>query len=83
MTVPSDRSIALKEIKKKSKYKNLELEKQRRWHMKTMVILVVVCALGTVKKVMVENIEKYPKELCDRDSKNMHAGICANPQRGT
>ena len=58
MTVPSDRNIALKEIEKKSKYKDLELEIQRMWHMKTIVIPVVVGALGAVKKGMVENIKK-------------------------
>ena len=58
MTVPSDRNIALKETKKKCKYKDLELEIQRMWHMKTVVIPVVVGALGTVKKGMAENIKK-------------------------
>ena len=58
MTVPSDRNIALKEIEKKSKYKDLELEIQTMWHMKTIVIPVVAGALGTVKKGMVENIKK-------------------------
>ena len=58
MTVPSDRNIALEKIEKKSKYKDLELEIQRMWHMKTVVIPVVVGALGTVKKGMVENIKK-------------------------
>ncbi|CAH3195152.1 unnamed protein product [Porites evermanni] len=58
MTVPSDRNIALKETEKKCKYKDLELEIQRMWHMKTVVIPVVVGALGTVKKGMVENIKK-------------------------
>ena len=58
MTVPSDRNIALKVIEKKSTYKDLELEIQRMWHMKTVVILVVVGALGTVKKGMVKNIKK-------------------------
>ena len=61
MTVPSDRNIALKEIEKKSKYKDLELEIQRMWHMKTIVIPVVVGALGTVKKGMIENIAKVSK----------------------
>ena len=61
MTVPSDRNIALKEIEKKSKYKDLELEIQRKWHIKTIVIPVVVGALGTVKKGMIENIEKVSK----------------------
>ena len=58
MTVPSDRKIALKEIEKKSKYKDLELEIQRMCHMKAIVIPVVVGALGTVKKRLVENIKK-------------------------
>ena len=57
MTIPSDRNIELKEIEKKSKYKDLELEIQRMWHMKTVVIPVVVGALGTVKGT-VENIKK-------------------------
>ena len=58
MTVPSDRNIAVKETEKKSKYKDLELEVQRMWHLKTVLIPVVVGALGTVKKGMVENIKK-------------------------
>ena len=58
MTVPSDRNIALKEIEKKGKYKDLELEIQRMWHTKTVVIPVVVGALGTVKEGMVEKITK-------------------------
>ena len=56
MSIPSDRNIALKGIEKKSKYKDLELEIQRMWQMKTEVIPVVVGALGTIKKGMVENI---------------------------
>ena len=58
MTIQSDKNIALNEIEKKSKYKDLELEIQRMWQMKTEVIPVVVSALGTVKKRMVENIKK-------------------------
>ena len=56
MTVPSNGNIALKEIEKKNKYKYLELEIQRMWQMKSIVIPVVVGALGTVKKGMVETI---------------------------
>ena len=78
MTVPSDRKIALKEIEKKSKYKDLELEIQRMCHMKAIVIPVVVGALGTVKKGLVENIKK----VSERAPKDLHAGICANPQKG-
>ena len=70
MTVPSDRNIALKEIEKKGKYKDLELELQTMWHMKSVVIPVVVGALPTVKRGMVENIKKIIREsYCDRDPK--------------
>lgn len=42
--------MILKETEKKSKYKDLELEVQRMWQMKTEVIPVVVGGLGTIKK---------------------------------
>ena len=58
MTVPSDKNIALKEIEKKNEYKALELEIQRMWYIKTVVIPVVDGVLGTIKKKMVENIKK-------------------------
>ena len=58
LIIPSERNIALKEIEKKSKYKDLELEIQRMWQMKTEVIPVVVGALGTIKKGMIENIKR-------------------------
>ena len=58
MTILPDRSIAVKEMKTKSKCKDLKLEIQRMWQMKTEVTPVVVGVLGTVKKRMVENIKK-------------------------
>ena len=63
MSIPSDRNIALKEIEKKSKYKDLELEIQRMWQMKIEVIPVVVGALGTIKKGMVENIKRVSERV--------------------
>ena len=61
MSIPTDRIIALKEIIKNNnnnKHIDLELEIQRMWQMKTEVIPVVVGALGTIKKGMVENIKR-------------------------
>ena len=83
MTVPSDKNIALKEIEKKSKYRDLELEIQRIWHMKTIVIPAVVAALGTVKKAMIENIKKVSEratvteiqEICVLGSAPIHKKV--------
>ena len=45
-------------MEKKSKYKDVEVEIPRKWHMRTVVIPVVVDALGKVKKGMLEKIKK-------------------------
>ena len=50
MTVPSDRNLSLKEYEKISKYKDLEIEIQKMWHLKAMVIPAVVRTLGMIKK---------------------------------
>ena len=71
MTVPSDRNIELKEVEKKSKYKykDLELEIQGMWQMKTAVIPVVV--RGTVKKGMVENMRKVSERATVTEIQNI------------
>ena len=75
MTIPSDRNIALKETEKKSKYKDLELEIQRMWHMKTEVDLV--SALGTIKKGVIENIKKVSERATVTETQDLYAGITA------
>ena len=50
MTVPSDRNISLKSMKKISKYEDLEIEIQKMWHFNATVIPVVFGALGMIKK---------------------------------
>ena len=52
MTVPCDKNVSIKEMEKKSKYKDLEIEIQRMWKMKTVVIPIVIGALGTIRKGM-------------------------------
>ena len=51
--------------------------------MQTVVIPVVVGALGTVKKGDGRKHQESIRDShCDRDSKDLYAGICANPQKG-
>ena len=78
MTILSDRNIAVKEMKTKSKCKDLKLEIQRMWQMKTEEIPVVVGALGTVKKRMVENIKKVSERATVTETQK----VCPNPEEG-
>ena len=50
MTIPTDRNISVKEFDKLSKYKDLQIEIERMWQLKTTVIPVVIGALGMVKE---------------------------------
>jgi len=61
MTVPCDKNVSSKEIETRRKYKQLEIEIQRMWKMKTEVILIVRGALGTIKKGIEKNIRKSQK----------------------
>jgi len=60
MSVPSDNNVAAKEFEKLSKYKDLEIEVGKMWHLKTTTIPVVVGALGLIKKGTNAFIEKIP-----------------------
>ena len=83
MTVPSDRNIALKEMEKKGKYKDLELEIQRMWHTKTVVIPCGCwCTWYSKEGDGRKHQESIIGSYCDRDPKDLPTGICANPQKG-
>ena len=72
MTILSDRNIAVTEMKTKSKCKDLKLEIQRMWQMKTEVTPVVVGVLGTVKKRMVENIKKVSERATVTETQKIY-----------
>ena len=48
--VPADHRVKLKECEKKDKYLNLAREMKKLWNMKVTVIAIVIGALGTVTK---------------------------------
>ena len=60
MAVPADKNIANKEFEKLSKYKDLEIEIQKMWHLDTTTIPVVVGALGMIGKTLDTYLEKIP-----------------------
>jgi hypothetical protein len=60
MSVPKDCNVWIKEMEKRSKYKDLEIEICRMWQMKVTNIPVIVDALGFIRKGMEDNIKKIP-----------------------
>ena len=60
MSVPSDRNISAKVFEKLSKYKDLEIEVQKMWHLKTKTLPVVVGALGLIKKGTQDFLDQIP-----------------------
>jgi len=62
MTIPTDRNISVKEFDTLSKYKDLQIEIERMWQLKTTVIPVVIGALGTVRKEVLNHLKLIPGE---------------------
>ena len=60
ISMPSDRNISEKVFEKFSKYKDLEIEVQKMWHLKTKTLLVVVGALGLIEKGTQDFLDQIP-----------------------
>ena len=54
------KSTSIKVSEKLSKYKDLEIEIARMWQMKTVVIPIVVGALGIIKRGTEKQLRKIP-----------------------
>ena len=63
MKIPADKNVLIAEFEKLSKYKNLEFEEEKLWHMKTVTIPVVIGTLGMIKKGTEKHLEKIPRTL--------------------
>ena len=63
MGVPSDSNISAKEVAKRSKYKDLEIEIAKIGKIKTKVIPVIVGALSMIKKGTQEYVNEIPGNL--------------------
>ena len=55
--VPADHRVKLKECEKRDKYLDLARELKKLWNMKGMIIPIVIGALGTVTKGLVQGLE--------------------------
>ena len=62
MTVSLDTNTSVKATQKFTKYKDLEMEVERMWGLKTTTVPVVMGALGTIKKDMENYTNKIPEK---------------------
>ena len=60
MTVPGDTKMSLKIFEKLSRYKDLEIEITKMWHLKTTTMPVVISALGMVAKTASNYVSQIP-----------------------
>ena len=78
MTVPSDRNTSVKVTEKLSKYKDLEIETNRMWGMRTETIPVIIGAPGGIKK----GLETYLGRIPGQTTKDNLAGYCTHFEEG-
>ena len=67
MSVPADRNISVKEYEKLAKNKDLEIEINRMWQLRTITLPIVVGALGMLKKGSSDLIDQIPgkSNICE------------------
>ena len=68
-----------KEAEKILKYKNLTIEIQRTWNVKTKVIPVIIGATGTISKTF----RKYVSNIPGNHEVNSHIGHCTHTSEST
>jgi hypothetical protein len=60
VAISGDRNVIKKETEKILKYKNLTIEIQRMWNVKTRVISVIIGATGTISKSLRTYVSNIP-----------------------
>ena len=63
MSISTDKNIPAKEFDKLSKYKDLEVEIQRMWKLRTSTVPVIVGAFGMIKKGCQKHLDTIPGEF--------------------
>ena len=60
MKILADKNVSVVEFEKLSKFKDLEIQVEKLWHMKTVTIPVVIGGLSMIKKGTEKHLEKIP-----------------------
>jgi hypothetical protein len=67
VAIPGDRNVIQKEAEKILKYKDLTLEIQRMWNVKTRVIPIIIGAIGTISKSFRKCVSTIPGNHQDKE----------------
>ena len=81
MTTPLDTNTLVKTTEKLTKYKDLEIEVERMWGLKTTAVPVVMGALGTIKKDMESYSNKIPGNINIHELQKITLLSTAHPLR--
>ena len=63
VAISGERNVIKKEAHKILKYKDLTIEIQRMWNVKTKVIPVIIGATGTISKSLRKYVRKYVSNI--------------------
>jgi len=63
MSIPTERNTSLKTMEKLKKFKDLEIEIEKTWGLKTTTVPVIIGAFGLVKKGTENYIGKIPGNI--------------------
>ena len=79
VAIPGDRNVIKKEAKKILKYKDLTIEIQRMWNVKTRVIPVIIGVTGTISKSFRKYVSDIPgNHDVKRTTENSNIGHCTH-----
>jgi len=84
VAISGDRNVIKKEAEEILKYKDLTIEIQRMWNVKTKVIPVIIGATGTISKSFRKYMSNIPgKHEVKEMQKNSHIGHCTHTSEST
>jgi hypothetical protein len=63
VAIPGDRNVVQKEAEKILKHKDLTIEIQRMWNVKTRVIPVIIGATGTISESFIKYVSTMPGKV--------------------
>jgi hypothetical protein len=82
VAISGDRNVIKKEAKKILKYKDLTIEIQCMWNVKTNVIPVIIGAMGTISKSFRKYMSNIPGNH-EGAAENSHIGHCTHTAEST